>query len=366
MSSNDDILIYQRNILLKITEILETLKLDINNNIICNEDKTINLYVALNENTNKDPNCSKFQNILLFTLDNFYEILKYFKNNIYSLNIENYCILFNDYKILINKILLKNININYIDNKGLCVFSYKFLISLFIEIDLFENIEYSGIILKNKIINDDLKYLKNNLDDNFLSYCILNLNNLNGNFKNNLINEILVIIDTFFDDKNFEIFSNKNINNLSSLDLSIEYPKIFFKILEKYTEINDDNLWKCDINPKNYQKLSYEMKKKLYKTLNPEDNLIVYTKLLNINLETFGFINIKNEINKLDNEGNNFLQLLIIKLNYYIINEYDILIINNIAIVIRKILLTIPIDLENINNFNKKYIDLINEIKFLK
>ena len=346
----------------KLNDFKNILKTKNINNIICNEKINIffDKYYSISEDESKsDLNCKNHSNLLLYICKNFYDLLIYGTNN----NIYNklYTI-YENYLILINDILKLDININFINEEGFSYFTYVFLLNTF-NVGLQIPLNTNNIFIDSTSIPKNLLNYLNENNDNFLNYLLLYLETNECN--ENIINQINILINLISED-NIYILTRKNNYNKTLLELSIsKYGNLFFykflDIISKY------NIKINDFQNKNF---TLNMKKNLYKIINPSGSYLIYSKFENFELETFELFrteDYKIKINTLDVNGNNFLFLLLIKIILYLVCpiKYSSFNIENITYLCLFLINENIIDLTIINKSDTDLNKLIHTIHLL-
>ena len=250
-----------------------------------------------------------------------------------------------------------SINVNLIYENGLCLFTYLFLISHYND-TIKLNVTYNNIFLDKNNIPNDLKTKLTINGDTLLSYL---LKYYTKNPNSNLIPEIKYVIDLLDDDH----LLHKNNKNKTSISLSVCNPIFFEYLITKFRQF-ETNKYLLDQDFIIPDIISNSLQELFYKTINPENNFIIYSKYVNICPKTFKILTknltieqYKSLINALDDKNNNILQLLLIN----IIDTKD----NketkyNKLLVVLMLLKDKYINFENINNESKIYYDFILEI----
>ena len=249
-----------------------------------------------------------------------------------------------------------SIDVNLIYENGLCLFTYLFLISQYDIIKL--NVTYNNIFFNRNNIPDTLKTTVDKNGDTLLSYL---LKYYTKNPNNNLISEIKYVIDLLDDDH----LLHKNKKSITSISLSICNPLFFEYLINKFRDFNsNEDLYTQDfIIP---DTISNSLQELFYNTINPENDIIKYSKYINISPKTFKILtkNLNTKeykllINTLDVNKNNILQLLLKNIIETKDNKYNKY---NKLLVVLILLKDKYINFENINNESKIYYDYILEI----
>lgn len=247
-----------------------------------------------------------------------------------------------------------NIDVNFIYDNGLCLFTYLFLISEYTILD----IKYNNIFFNRDNIPDELKTEVNINGDTLLSY-LLKYYTRNPSF--NLIPEITYVMDLLDRDH----LLHKNNKNKTSISLSVCNPIFFEYLIKKFSEFDTNkDLYKQDfIIP---DTISNSLQELFYQTINPENNFIIYSKYVNISPKTFKILTknltaeqYKSLINTVDDKNNNILQLLLIDI---INTKYNKETKYNKLLVVLMLLKDEYINLKNLNNESKIYYNYILEI----